>query len=536
MFAVIAIMGSELILKYYGPFALCLFGGAVVISRLYQAAILFGVIWALASLIPGYSRKTGLVILALIAANAAYSELAAPKLKDLKTEPCPAVYEDRDYNILFISIDTLRADRLGAYGYERETSPNIDALASESFLFENCFSQAPATLISHSTMFTGLYPGAHGAQCMTFSALPPSAQTLPEILALNGYRTAGFTGGAQLGRFFGFSQGFETYYDEGGGFKETWPRARKWLDENSGEKFFLFLHTFDVHHPYKPPPPFNTMFAKDYDGPLEDFIPIELLEAINAGEIEVTKEDREYISSVYDGGIRYVDGYIGRIVNYLKEKGLLDKTIIVFTSDHGEEFDEHGVIGMHAHTVYDELLHVPLIIRVPEAEPRKISRRVGLVDLVPSLLDFTGISYPPDAFQGATFSGMAEDELNCPPEKRTLYAEKEYLSVEDYGRMKAIKNGDWKFKMLTMPPRPRAFFRVVGSLVYPVRGKELYNISADPGEKVNRLSSRAPLARAMEAALYDYMKRNEKNLLEGTGKVNLSTSEATRLKNLGYLK
>lgn len=541
LFAAIALMGAELVLKHYGPFAISIFGGAIVISKIYQAAIIVCSIWFLSASSPGAARKTGLAIFVFIILNAAHGELTKPKLANLKTEPCHANFEPHDYNIVLISIDTLRADRLGSYGYSRDTSPNIDALASDGLLFENCFSQAPATLISHSTMFTGLYPGTHGAQCMTFTALPSAAQTLPEILSMNGYRTAGFTGGAQLGRFFGFSQGFEAYNDEGGGFLETWPRARQWLDTNSVEKFFLFLHTFDTHHPYKPPAPFNTMFSKDYDGPLENFIPIELLEAINSGEIKVTEADRKHISAVYDGAIRYTDGYIGKITAYLKEHNLLDNTIVILTSDHGEEFNEHGVMGMHAHTLYNELLHVPLIIRLPKGAPANISQRVGLVDLVPSLLDYAGISYPPEAFEGTSFAAFFTDkEASCPTSSstpvRTLFAEKEFLSVENYGRMKSIRNGSWKFTMLTTPPRARTFFRIFGSLVYPIRGKELYNIDADPGEHDNKIASRIPRAMAMEAALYDYINDNESQKLEGGGKVNLSTDEAMRLKNLGYLK
>lgn len=540
LFAAIALMGTELILKHYGPFAISFFSGAIVISEMYQAAFIVCALWLFSSSSPGAARKTGIAILAFIVLNAAHGELTKPKLTNPKPEPCPANFETHDYNIVLISIDTLRADRLGAYGYSRNTSPNIDALAADGLLFENCFSQAPATLISHSTMFTGLFPGTHGAQCMTFTALSSAAQTLPEILAMNGYRTAGFTGGAQLGRFFGFSQGFEAYNDEGGGFLETWPRARKWLNANGGEKFFLFLHTFDTHHPYKPPAPFNTMFYKNYDGPLEDSIPIELIEAINSGEIKVTEADRKHISAVYDGAIRYTDGYIGKITTYLKENNLLDNTIVVLTSDHGEEFNEHGVMGMHAHTLYDELLHVPLIIRLPEDAPSKIPQRVGLVDLVPSLLDFVGISYPPEAFEGTSFAAFADKDLSCPTSSstpaRTLFAEKEFLSVEDFGKMKSIRNGSWKFTMLTTPPQPRTFFRIFGSLIYPIRGKELYQIDADPGEHDNKIASRIPRARAMEAALYDYIKENDSKKLEGAGKVNLSSDEAMRLKNLGYLK
>jgi len=532
----------QFMLSWFGPFVLSIFSIGILVTRVVWPAVVVAVIWVVVVLSPGllWSRRASVIILLFVAAQLVFAEMHLDKSVPVRNECCPppgSIMRFGEYNLLLISLDTLRADRLGCYGHENSTSPNMDRLAEKGVLFERAYSQAPATLISHSTMFTGLNPGAHDAQVMTRNPLPQSARTITEILGMNGYRTAGFTGGAQIGADFGFDQGFEVYDDAGGGLKNIWPRARGWLDENSGEKFFLFLHSYDIHHPYDPPPPFNTIFFPDYDGPLGGSISLGVINEINSGRRQVTRTDVRYISAVYDGGIRYADTFIGDIVRYLDDHGLLEKTIIVLTSDHGEEFDEHGMVGTHAHTVYDELVHVPLIIRIPGVPPHREDRAVGLVDLVPTLLDLVEIGYPPDHFQGVTFSTMIENSAECSEEPRLLIAEKEYLHDQLYGRLKSVRRDDWKFIAGTQSPRYRSIWRYLGGLIYPLGEKELYNLEADPGEQVNVIARNVELARSMEVLLYRMIEWNGEYALEPDPiPTKFDPENVRRLRELGYVE
>ena len=255
------------------------------------------------------------------------------------------------------------------------------------------------------------------------------------------------------------------------------------------------------------------------------------------GARHITQEDVRYISSVYDGGIRYTDQFIGRLYEYLEEKELLDRTLIVLTSDHGEEFDEHGIIGTHAHSVYDELLHVPMILRLPGARPARVLERVGLVDLVPTLLDLAGIVYPDNSFQGVSFSEMLDGADPCGGPQRLQLAEREFLAVDKWGRMKTVRHGDWKLKLLNDPPWKRNLVRVSCGFLYPVARKELFNVKADPGEKHNVIRGNVKTARALEALLYEMTDWNRRiRLKPDPDKLRLNKQEAQRLKNLGYLQ
>jgi arylsulfatase A-like enzyme len=264
--------------------------------------------------------------------------------------------------VVLISLDTLRADHLGAYGYSRNTSPSIDAFARESFVFDRTLAPAPNTPPSQMSMMTSLYPGRHGFTGNN-DALAPEIETLAQRLRKAGLQTAGFVDGGFLSAEFGFARGFDVYDDEGGGLAEILPRAIRWLDTHDEDPFFLFLHTYDIHAPYISPAPFDGMFHETpYDG---DVIPTsQRLAKLFMDPSALTPEILRHFVDSYDEGIRYADSKMGDLIRYLDQRGRLEDTLVIITSDHGEEFGEHGSV-IHWQLYYQPNLRVPLIVRPP---------------------------------------------------------------------------------------------------------------------------------------------------------------------------
>jgi len=281
----------------------------------------------------------------------------------------------------------------------------LDSLASESAVFNNAIAQAPYTVTSHITMMTSLWPSVH--QILTHDhqdRLSTKWLTLPQILKARGYQTAGFTGGGQVSDVYGFDRGMDVYDFEGGRSEVIFPKAKEWITKTQGNPFFLFLNTYDVHMPYEPPPPFDNIFDPEYKGTINRW---------NEGCVEII--DPELFSRIldlYDGEIRYVDAQIQRLVQFLRDKGLYKNTMLIITSDHGEEFMEHGSMACHAHTLYNELLFIPLIIKFPKGQwaGRIIPDPVALNDLMPTVLDYIDILFPSHS-QGKTLLDYLEDNV-----------------------------------------------------------------------------------------------------------------------------
>ena len=287
-------------------------------------------------------------------------------------------------NIILISLDTLRADHLGTYGYHRNTSPFIDAFAKESIVFEHAVVQAPNTLPSHMSIMTSLYPSFHGTWNKN-SRLDDEHITLAELLQGKGYQTAAFVDGGFVSASFGFDQGFDIYDDQGRRIAQILPKVKKWLDENKSNPFFLFIHCFDIHSPYKPPPPYDRIFHDfTYTGHFN------LSRKDQKLKMDVTEEDLRHLIALYDGGIRYTDEKIGEFLSYLRDSGLYDQSLIIITSDHGEEFQEHGGF-LHWQIYYRPNLNVPLIMRIPNypKEEIRINELVRSIDLLPTILELT---------------------------------------------------------------------------------------------------------------------------------------------------
>lgn len=312
----------------------------------------------------------------------------------------------RPRNVILISLDTLRADRLGVYGYSRDTSPALDRFAAESFVFERALAPAPNTPPSQMSMMTSLYPGRHGFTG-NGDRLSPHFATLAERMQAAGFQTAGFVDGGYLNARFGFGRGFDVYDQTGGGFAQILPRAMRWLRSHGDSPFFLFLHTYDIHAPYASPPPFRDRFLEEpYQG---SFVPTaaNMLRAFK-GEIELDDADLRFIESRYDEGIRYTDAQLGGFLRYLAGNGYLDATAVLITSDHGEEFHEHGSV-LHWQLFYEPNLRVPLVVRPPGGMPQQV--RVGaqaeLIDVLPTVLDWVGAEALPAAQGRSLVASMA---------------------------------------------------------------------------------------------------------------------------------
>jgi arylsulfatase A-like enzyme len=315
-------------------------------------------------------------------------------------------------NIVLISIDSLRPDHLGAYGYERDTSPTIDRLAREGARFENVLSTTSWTLPAHAALFTGLYDSTHGL-VDNGQKLDDGHVTLAEVLKARGYETAGFFGGPYLHPVFGLSQGFDVYQScmtttdddarerrvrrearlrRGRSHKDiTGPRTQaeiaRWAEARTATSpYFLFVHLWDVHYDFVPPSPFDEIFDTGYKGGVTGRLMTDPNIRPNMG-----RRGLEHVISLYDGEIRWTDHVLDEILADLASRGMLENTLVVITSDHGEEFFEHRSKG-HAKSLFDEVLKVPLIFWWPDALEAGlvVSQQVRLVDLFPTLAGFAG--------------------------------------------------------------------------------------------------------------------------------------------------
>ncbi len=321
--------------------------------------------------------------------------------------------------VILISLDTLRASRLGIYGYNRETDPHLAQLAKESVVFETCGVQATQTLLSHKSMFTSRYPlrlirEATNADIEALKKLEAPDQFMVGVfqkiedkMLVSGlqegkYVTAGFTDGGWMRREMGFFAGFQHFDDQAGHFEQILPRVKSWLDGrklkvgklNGGkkEKLFLFLHTYDPHCPYPCRDPYNSRFCQEHS----NHIPLGgLCGKPHLVNMDLTEGDMRGISDHYDGGILSTDAYMGHLVSDLKRRGLYDEAMIVVTSDHGESLGEHDQIGHGG--LYLEQLLVPLIVKLPKSwniKPKVLEHPVELLDVMPTIYDACGIKLP----------------------------------------------------------------------------------------------------------------------------------------------
>ncbi len=313
------------------------------------------------------------------------------------------------FNVVIVTIDTLRSDRLGCYGYGRPTSPGIDRFAEGAALFENAVCQSPQTLPSHASIFIGTNPRTHLAISHE-SAVEPEQTTLAEILRDRGFVTGAFISSHALDSKYGLDQGFETYWEvhkEASYLERNLLKAREddattirvleWLEENAGSRFFLWVHWFHPHRPYDPPPRLFAEFAGGYEGTANS--DPEFIMQVWHEEIALEPEDVEHLKGRYDGEVALSDIQVGRLLEALSTLGLMENTIVIVTADHGELLHEHEFYFGHDIALYDECIMIPLIIHVPGLTPpaMRIGELVQSLDIMPTVLDLLGIACPSHA-------------------------------------------------------------------------------------------------------------------------------------------
>jgi arylsulfatase A-like enzyme len=348
--------------------------------------------------------------------------------------------------VVLVSIDTLRPDHLGCYGYAKPTSPNIDRFREEAVLLRSVIAQTPSTLASHASMLTSLRLQHHGASVAAHSALKPGVRTLTELLRGAGFATASFNGGGQLHKVWGLDRGFDVYEsatDDSTALvgEDTLAlqvtKAGAWLDQVGDRPFFLFIHTYEVHHPYTPSPERLHHMEAGYSGDLPDRISIRLLEKINSGQRRLGPGDLAHIVAAYDAEIASADAAFGTLLQRLRSRGRYDSTLIVLTSDHGEAFGERGKVGWHGDELYDEQVRIPLVIKLPGARlaGTTIESQVREIDLAPTLLSVLGYPVPPE-FSGTTID-LAGGAPDHPPWAMA--------GIDGSPRMAAVRTRRWKW-------------------------------------------------------------------------------------------
>lgn len=302
--------------------------------------------------------------------------------------PKPPVRQPKQpSSVILISLDTLRADRLGLYGSSNPTSPHLDALARDSVVFEQAYSTSPWTLPAHTTMFTGVLPPILSPwdwEDMKNSQLA----ALPEIFRKNGYAAGGFVDSVLVSPKFGFDDSFKLL--EPGGSERITREAVSWVSSQK-TPYFLFLHIYDAHFPYDAPPPFKDRFQTP---PTEEGR--ELLKSLFwPGEDRPPVDSMEAVRDRYDEQILFLDSQLGRFFDFLKDRGDYNSSLIVVTSDHGESFGDHGLVIGHGRFLFEEAIHIPLIVKMPgPLHSRRVNQPVSLLDLVPTILEIQGLPLP----------------------------------------------------------------------------------------------------------------------------------------------
>jgi len=403
----------------------------------------------------------------------------------------------RPPNLLIITIDTLRADHLECYGYKSIKTPRINALAADGILVENAYSPVPLTLPSHASIFTGTYPVFHGVRDFTGFSLSKNRTTLATMLKSAGYRTGAVVAAAVLEARWGLNQGFDFYYDN---FPpqpaQNWQQIAErrgdevvkeslgWLGKNRKGPFFLWVHLFDPHDPYTPPPPY----------------------------------DRQYSSRPYDGEIAYTDENVGRLVDGLKKNGLYDNCLIVLMSDHGEGLGEHGE-KTHGFFIYDSTLRIPLIFKLPGTDAPHGKRLAGplrIIDVVPTVLQILGLSgtvrAPEVQGRGAYSALLGKSTLTDLPSQAESMLPYYHF---DYSPLSSIRMGRFKY---IEAPKP-----------------ELYDTVSDPSESRNLAVEKKALAAQMRALFrQDIARFAPKNAAPAAPK-DVDPATVRKLASLGYV-
>ncbi len=376
---------------------------------------------------------------------------------------------DKDFNVVLISLDTLRADHLSVYGYSRDTSPNLAQLAEEGIVFTNFFSPSTWTLPAHVSLFTSLYPSAHRVHNPQKEVKSLNFQTLAHLLRGGGYYTVAFTDSGFVGSAYKFHHGFDQFDERGYGIEENVDKACHWVRNSGGLKFFLFLHTFEIHDYFFLRPEHRNPYASHYDGRIKDSFRDFATQPKVRKAFELRPEDIQFMIDLYDGAIRYTDEALRKFFECLKHTTVYDDTMILVLSDHGESFNEfhnngRSVAWHHGGLPYESMIHVPMVMKPPlhlGVEQKVLEGPYSLIDIMPTLAELLNLQ-PENQVQGVSFasalfgreSGESRPVISLPAQERL-------------NAVLGVRTNDLKY------------------IAHGSGRKELYNLRNDKREQVN---------------------------------------------------
>jgi len=459
----------------------------------------------------------------------------------------------RPPSIVLITIDTLRADHLGCYGYapyREPVSPEIDGFAKSAARFTNCFAPRAQTMPSLTSMLTGMYPSRHGI-LENAQTLAPSTRTMFAILADKGYDTAAFVSFVPAGRDGNPAPGaalLSTGSDTGPGGPQlvsTWEKdantalkAIEWLKaRDSSKPFFVWIHFYDVHHPYGPAAPFDRLFIGDYRGPLlvregapePEFGSVsKRLDEAALRNAPLDPADHAYVLALYDGSIRGVDRHVGAILRTLEQEKLSATTGVIVTADHGEELGDHNDYYYHGNSVYDAALRIPLLMRWPgKTSTGVVDQLVQNVDLLPTILEWIGAASS-DPLEGISFAGAFGSGAAPGSARDAAYAEWQDLIV-------SVRTLEWKYIFNPQgahPKKPPYYDDRASKKGFRVDCEELYDVTRDSKETVNLAQSDSTQAASLRTLAIEHRER------PGAGQTMVPTEEGAvteELRSLGYV-
>ncbi len=466
-------------------------------------------------------------------------------LVGLSCEPGPSIVmpaETKGRNVIVIVIDSLRADHLGYAGYPRPTSPFMDKIASEGVVFDQAYSNSSFTQQSISTLMSGLFPSRTGS---TEWGVPPfkSSMTLGEIYARAGYRTAFFSNTLVLKDPL-FSQGFEEVqflgdrWDYSGGGLQLSKAAASFAESHRDESFLMYLHYLDPHGPYRPEEEVYRLFADEvYPDPISLYPHVrdQCHELVKSGFGPGDPRFEDLVTR-YDAEIATVDRAIEALFTDLEDSGLLEDSIVVITSDHGEEFLDHRFVE-HAWTLYNESLRVPLLMWTPGASPLRTDQRAGLADLLPTLLQLSGIPYSAESFDGQSLFQSSSPGFHLEPQRKVHVAE---VLIQNRNILRTMMVGRWKYIAAWKwhPPEERAAALAAEpgpatDIWGPPIREELYDLAVDPDERTDVSTENADVVARFRGHMANYLASCSR--VEGRAPTALSPEEESALKSLGYL-
>jgi arylsulfatase A-like enzyme len=453
------------------------------------------------------------------------TEAPPPVEQAAPDEPSASTNGPRPKNLILISLDTVRADHIGCYGYERPTTPRLDAFAERGVVFLNCTSPSAWTVPSHMSILTSVEPATHG--CVYYKdtgRINEAFETMQKIFGRHGFRTGAFTGGGFMSERYGMFLGFDTFSSKGKHFIHNLPDVWKWIEAGRDQPMFLFLHGFDAHKAYLPPPPYRSRFRGKHQSkyPIARFC--------KPGAPKPGPADLEYIVAQYDGEIAWVDDTIADFLDELDRRGILEDSLVIITTDHGDEFYEHGGCD-HIHSLYDELIRAAWIMVGPSVPALTVRDHVGTLDILPTVLDIFGIEADAQ-FQGVSrvsaFDGHSE------PRDAKIYSFTGNINAPHH--LCSVRTNRWKLITDLPAGRKNKGCDLCVNGEHTRIDMKLFDLRNDPAEQYDLAGQYPEFAFELLGLIQDRIAESRTLALETAEPPPETPEEIERLRSLGYIE